>query len=1221
MTRLRDIRRCRQHPWSWLVLLTLLALPAARLQASQPQSILCPPLLDQVYGVGPITLIAEASSGLPVQFEVSGPAVLSEGTLYVTGVGTVTIIASQPGNDDYAAASPVTNAFLVLPKTLTISSGIYALNKTYDATPTATVASNAVALVGVVNGDSIDILTNNCIAFFDAAAVGETIPVQVSGLLLVGPGSFNYQLEAPTNLVASILPAPLTIGTTNFTKPYGETLVFAGTEFSATGLQGTDSVKSVSIVSDGSVSNAPAGTYEVFLSGAQGSGLSNYDLSYQSGSLQVSPALLTVGVQEISRPYGQTNPAFVATYSGFVNNESETMSNVLTGAPAFDTLATNNSPVGQYLVWPTNGTLAASNYFLVFTNGVLTVDPAIVTGAVTVADKLYDGTSSATIAGYQLDGIVGNDAVTLAGGVAEFPDKSVGTNRPVTITGLFLAGDAATNYTLAGSAIGTTANLSPAPLAISAAGIDKVYDGTTNATVSLSDNRVPGDQLTVGYTAAAFDDRHAGSAKLIHVQGLSVLGSDADNYTWNADAVTTGQILPMPIEVTAVANSKVYDGSTAAAAIPGISSGALAGTDSAAFRETYDSPDVGTNKTMIPAGDISDGNGGLNYTVTYTSLAQGTISVAPVQLLGVSAQDKIYDTTRQATLSFSQVSLQGITNGDQVAVQTNSYQALFANPDAGSNITVAVSGLALAGDRAANYSISAPSLAANIAPASTSNAVQSSSNPALPGALVTFTASLTPVAPGAGQPTGSIYFLDGTNLLGSVPMNGSGVVALATSGLPHGSHRMTVEYAGDANFHGSTNTLSADQVINALPCGGVFNLAVTANANAVLPAGQLLVACSDPDGDPLSVVSIAGLSQHGGSASLVNSTVSYTPPADYVGTDSFAYTVSDSWQGMATGLVQVTVGFGSQSGALGQLTRTAGGSMSLSALGYPGYLYAVQATTNLSDPSSWTTIGTARASALGKINFNDGSNTNGALRFYRIAAHSAYALRSQTFAGTNAIVPTASGYVNCGAILPFETNQAWTITAGIKASQLPTADKACVVICKIDHRPAYRGYELWVDSNGHLISECISDYATDNRIAVIGTTDVVDGNWHSVAVTYDGSSRAAGLKLYVDGVLETATVWADNLSGSIVGTAALAVGTQLSWPEGEYFQGSLDEVAIADVARSPEYLAAHAAPAALPEVDSHTLLNYHFDEGSGSTVQDASGHGRTGTLTGNIWAR
>ncbi len=76
--------------------------------------------------------------------------------------------------------------------------------------------------------------------------------------------------------------------------------------------------------------------------------------------------------------------------------------------------------------------------------------------------------------------------------------------------------------------------------------------------------------------------------------------------------------------------------------------------------------------------------------------------------------------------------------------------------------------------------------------------------------------------------------------------------------------------------------------------------------------------------------------------------------------------------------------------------------------------------------------------------------------------------------------------------------------------------------------PPYPGYELWIDTSGHLRVRLINNQPS-NYLDVTGATNVVDGKKHFVAASYDGSSTAAGVKMYVDGVPETTTILADVL--------------------------------------------------------------------------------------------
>lgn len=77
------------------------------------QTINFPALADRPFTTTAITLSATASSGLPVTFQVSGPATLSGNSLTLTGLGTVWVWASQAGNGSYLAAPSVQRGFFV----------------------------------------------------------------------------------------------------------------------------------------------------------------------------------------------------------------------------------------------------------------------------------------------------------------------------------------------------------------------------------------------------------------------------------------------------------------------------------------------------------------------------------------------------------------------------------------------------------------------------------------------------------------------------------------------------------------------------------------------------------------------------------------------------------------------------------------------------------------------------------------------------------------------------------------------------------------------------------------------------------------------------------------------------------------------------------------------------------------------------------------------------
>jgi large repetitive protein len=99
--------------------------------------------------------------------------------------------------------------------------------------------------------------------------------------------------------------------------------------------------------------------------------------------------------------------------------------------------------------------------------------------------------------------------------------------------------------------------------------------------------------------------------------------------------------------------------------------------------------------------------------------------------------------------------------------------------------------------------------------ASTTTTLASTPNPSTSGTTVTFTATVAPVSPGAGTPTGTVNFLEGaTTLASSVTLNGSDQATFTISSLAVGTHTITANYSGDTDFLASTgDDSSSPQVV------------------------------------------------------------------------------------------------------------------------------------------------------------------------------------------------------------------------------------------------------------------------------------------------------------------------------------------------------------------------------------------------------------------------
>jgi hypothetical protein len=110
----------------------------------------------------------------------------------------------------------------------------------------------------------------------------------------------------------------------------------------------------------------------------------------------------------------------------------------------------------------------------------------------------------------------------------------------------------------------------------------------------------------------------------------------------------------------------------------------------------------------------------------------------------------------------------------------------------------------------------------------TAVALRASSNPAIAGQPVTFTATVTAVAAAAGTPTGTVTFFDGSTALGTVMLDATGKASLTRSFSVLGSHTIKAVYNGSSNFTGSAQT-TTEQVVALRPSRTVL----VASANPV----------------------------------------------------------------------------------------------------------------------------------------------------------------------------------------------------------------------------------------------------------------------------------------------------------------------------------------------------------------------------------------------------
>ena len=355
---------------------------------------------------------------------------------------------------------------------------------------------------------------------------------------------------------------------------------------------------------------------------------------------------------------------------------------------------------GPYAIGIANGSLAStSGYQFAFSGaGEITVDPKTLTGTATATNKTYDGTAdgSGTIS---LDGIVAGDTVG-ADGTFTFSDANAGLGKTVTLTGVTLTGADAGNYTITIPAT-TLGDILQKALTGTATATTKTYDGSANGsgTITLS-GVVAGDTVGAGGTFT-FSDANAGTGKTVTLSGVTLTGADAGNYTLTIPATLLGDILQKAISGTVTVTTKTYDGSASGSGTVSLA-GVVAGDDvsgSATF--TFSDANAGNGKTVTVSGAALSGADAGNYTVTLPASALGDI--LRKALTGTAVVDtKTYDGTTSAT---GTVGLSGVVAGDDVS---GSATFAFSDANAGTGKTVNVSGAALSGADAGNYTLTLP---------------------------------------------------------------------------------------------------------------------------------------------------------------------------------------------------------------------------------------------------------------------------------------------------------------------------------------------------------------------------------------------------------------------------------------------------------------------------------------------------------------------------------
>jgi filamentous hemagglutinin family protein len=666
--------------------------------------------------------------------------------------------------------------------------GITAESKTYDGLRAATLNTSAAQFTGLLAADAGKVTVASAIGTFNTKDATQNKIVNISDITLGGVGAVNYRLDnasttsftLPGSSQPMIITLPNTANTAtttatitpkalNITDGSVVTRDYDGTRTATVNvgvlsglveLEGQAETLGIT-TAVGTFDDADAGAKKDVAvkytltngSGATGGLASNYTLADGSLKGTITPRALTVALQ------GTTANPLTKVYNGNANLALNSANFLLgnfvgeqgTGA-ALNGITSgifNDANVLQANTVTANltgSTLAlaqgvkASNYSLstepVAAAGTITAKAVQVTGLM-AQNKEYNGLLNATITGTATvasDAFIQGDDVSVSGNVTGgvFTSKDAGTDIAVSVTGLSLTGNEASNYQV--TAPGLKANITPKEVIVDGiVASGKTYDG--NDTAELTNQGavatgIVGETLTVA-TTGSFNDKNAGARKVNTTTTIATNGTTlASNYTLsNATNAVDATISQKAVSVAGIAaKGKTYDGNdTAELTNQGtVATGIVGETLTVATTGSFNDKNAGDRKVNTTTTIATNGTTlASNYSLSNaTNAVDATISQKGLTI-AATATNKVYDGKSTATATLSTGDL---VNNDKVTLNQTAANFINANQENDKNVgqdkTVRVTGLSLSGDDAANYKLTNGEESADTTANITARAVQ-----------------------------------------------------------------------------------------------------------------------------------------------------------------------------------------------------------------------------------------------------------------------------------------------------------------------------------------------------------------------------------------------------------------------------------------------------------------------------------------------------------------
>ncbi len=469
----------------------------------------------------------------------------------------------------------------------------------------ANLANDLGTTIAGVNGETLGIIYSST----GDTATANVDTYAITGAVSDGTGlASNYTVDL-TNGKLTVNPAQITIAANNATKVYGAAL--PALTYTVTGLVNGNTLVNLPTITTTATSKSPAGIYTITASGATAD--SNYTIAYDTGTLVVTPVVLTVTANNATSVYGSTPVLAGVTYSGFVNGDSATS---LTKQPTVSTTATKSSPVATYAI--TASDAVDPNYIFNYVTGTLNVTPAALKITANHATKSYGAALPPLNVSYS--GFVNGDSAT---SLTKQPTVSTTATKSSPVATYAITASDAVDPNYIFNYVTGTLNVTPAALKITANHATKSYGAALpplNVSYSGFVNGDTSGSLTTQptVTTTATQSSNVGSYR------ITASGAADSNYTFTY-VPSTLTITPVLLVITANPATKVYGSANPTFTVSysgfvnGDTASSLTKQPTVTTRATQSSS-VGTY-SLVPSGAVDS-----NYTVVYVD---GVLTITP----------------------------------------------------------------------------------------------------------------------------------------------------------------------------------------------------------------------------------------------------------------------------------------------------------------------------------------------------------------------------------------------------------------------------------------------------------------------------------------------------------------------------------------------------------------------------------------------------------------